>query len=316
MREVWTDLAMEEIVPTQVGVTAGTRGMVSKRVAEETQEDEEEAGEEGQGARRRKRRRAIDDDEVFARRMGTVESDPLDRLGHVAREIRGQAVRPWGTSTRPIPSSSSLRNHQRDIDVETRLDPIYASSDRTRYTFSLPAPSVSGVTLRHFGQPLSRPEEEEEEEGGGERDRIGYRTAQRIWVAEERDRILPFVAVRTGSAGTVGEGYRVKGLRGVRGMVSREGWRWDRPSEVYDGEDEEEGEEEERVQRRVGERRGDVEEEGQSWDGQVEGNWSRVDVSAAGEGQGHGEEEEEEEVYQDYSVSDRDGSEGVEYDED
>ncbi|KAN0059948.1 hypothetical protein ACQY0O_007921 [Thecaphora frezii] len=203
VKEVWSDLAMEELVPRDIGPTAATRG--TGRENADLVPPESDYGGDGAG---RKRKR-LDTDAGFARRIATMEPDPLDRLGGVAREIRGQASVVWGASTR-----SSRRGRRRapsqDYAEEAHVDPTFARHDETRYSFSLAPP------------PLPRPVLEGMTEVAAQRetDAVGYETAQHIFLAEERDRVLPFLALRGG-----GE-YRVRGLRANRGIVPRPGDGW------------------------------------------------------------------------------------------
>ncbi|EPQ29782.1 uncharacterized protein PFL1_02455 [Pseudozyma flocculosa PF-1] len=100
VREVWTDLALEELVPRHLGVTAATRHLFPASLVDEVPHGDGEgdaddvsvaaidagAGGSGGRERERKRKRVVDTDAGFARRIGTSETDPLDRLGGIARE--------------------------------------------------------------------------------------------------------------------------------------------------------------------------------------------------------------------------------------
>ncbi|CDW93927.1 hypothetical protein [Sporisorium scitamineum] len=226
LKEVWSDLALEELLPTHIGETSAVRHL------DQEQDDVEQAHPSRSQKRGPKRPREADSDTTFAKRLSTLEPDPLDLLGPISREIRGQASQPWGSATstrrppnRPAPRRRRYSNQSADSAIETEHDPdIYTHRDRLRYSFALPAANFSWVQSPEAVNP-SNEEEEEEGEVHVSPDGIGWSTARRIFVNEERDRLLAQVASRGNAAQGV-ESYRVRGLRANRGLVPRPAWRW------------------------------------------------------------------------------------------
>ncbi|EST09616.1 hypothetical protein PSEUBRA_000839 [Kalmanozyma brasiliensis GHG001] len=218
LKEVWSDLALEELVPTDVGDTSAVRHLDPASPEADTVEGE-----------KRGQKRARTDPETdahFAKRIASIEADPLDLLGPVSREIRGQASQPWGTATRQQARESRPRRRRRaysaqsdDSAVEAEHEPdIFAQRDLVRYSFALPPAK--------FGWTESPDDTEAEGEGTThvKEDGIGWSTAKRVFVGEERDRLLPEVASRGTGAGV--EAYKVSGWRANAGVLPRGAWRW------------------------------------------------------------------------------------------
>lgn len=232
IKEVWSDLALEELVPTRIGETSATRHLNTNESLD-AESDAEGASEK----RSKKRRRKLDaePDNVFAKRIAAMEADPLDLLGPISREIRGQAARPWGTATssasrrpnRRRRRNSGYSNQSEDEAAEAEHDDPdqgYTQRDRLRYSFTLPPANFSWME--------SPPPDDEEERRSQddtlhvEPDSIGWSTAKRIFVNEERDRLLPEVASRAvGASGGI-EAYRVRGVRANQGLLPRPAWTW------------------------------------------------------------------------------------------
>lgn len=222
IREVWSDLALEELVPLHIGLTSATR-LLSHGL--DDSDEESAAGSAG----RKRARTSPEPDDGFAKRMAVMEPDPLDLLGPISREIRGQAARPWGTVTQPTPSTrprhrAEYPTRAQDEAAEAEHDDPeqgYQHHDRLRYTFSLPPAAYSWT-------------EDDDDDGGSpttqtEPDGIGWSTAKRIYVNEQRDQVLPQLASR-GDAGV--SAYQVRGLRANLGLLPRPEWSWaDGPGE-------------------------------------------------------------------------------------
>ncbi|GAC93700.1 L-kynurenine/alpha-aminoadipate aminotransferase [Pseudozyma hubeiensis SY62] len=230
LKEVWSDLALEQLVPANVGETSAVRHLSNA----EDDEDEEADAASGESRGKKRARTDPDPDSIFAKRVATMEADPLDLLGPISREIRGQASRPWGTATQPLPHTQRRRRKRRhsysdesaDSSAEAEHDDAeqgFAQRDLLRYSFALPPAQYSWT---------EEPDDEEQEHDEQvestlhvEPDGIGWSTAKRIFVNEERDRLLPEVASRATNAGGL-EAYRVRGLRANRGVLPRQAWRW------------------------------------------------------------------------------------------
>ncbi|CBQ74009.1 conserved hypothetical protein [Sporisorium reilianum SRZ2] len=218
LSEVWSDLALEELVPTQLGETSAVRHLSA---------DEADDGDEADAGDRRGKKRARSDaeaDAAFARRIATLEADPLDLLGPISREIRGHAALPWGTAT----STASPPSHRKRPAYATQSDDEaaeaehddpahgFAARDHVRYSFALPPAAYTWTD--------SPPDDDEDERTHTEPDGIGWSTAKRIFVAEQRDRLLAHVASRAGADGV--EAYQVRGLRANHGLLPRARWAW------------------------------------------------------------------------------------------
>lgn len=226
LREVWTDLALEELVPQHVGPTSSFQ-------ADLEGDDEDDASAE-----------------AFARRIATLETDPLDRLGPIARELRGQAAQVWGTGT------EECHKRKRGEDEP--------DADRMRYGFSLAPIHAHGPRMGKYGEELGSDEDEDDREP----DSTGWETAKRIWMQEERDRVFPSLSTR--SLGR--DGYRIRGARANYGVVHRPGWTWG--DELSGSEGDEEGyAEEPSDEQGAGYEEEQEEEAGDEWD---EGD-SRID---------------------------------------
>lgn len=225
IKEIWSDLALEELVPLHIGSTSATR-LLSHGLDESDTEDS--AGDTAKSGKKRART-SPEADDIFAKRMAIMEPDPLDLLGPISREIRGQAARPWGTVTQPRRSPSTRPRHRSDYPTRTEdeaaeaehddPDQGYQHHDRLRYTFSLP-PAAYSWTEEH--------DEGEDEDASPithtEPDGIGWSTAKRIYVNEQRDQVLPQLASR-GDSGQV-SAYQVRGLRANQGLLPRPEWSW------------------------------------------------------------------------------------------
>ena len=229
IKEVWSDLALEELVPLRVGETSAVRHLGNEQ--DELDADADTAS--GADKRSKKRRRSDpESDGVFAKRIASMEADPLDLLGPVSREIRGQAAQPWGTATshrndgRPRRRHRSAYSNQSDDEAAEAehddLDQGYPQRDRLRYSFALPPATFSWTE--------SPEDDAEPDEASGvlhvEPDGIGWSTAKRIFVNEERDRLLPEVASRATGAGGAIEAYQIRGIRANQGMLPRPAWTW------------------------------------------------------------------------------------------
>lgn len=225
INEVWSDLALEELVPLRVGETSAVRHLSD----EQDQLDAETGPASGGDKRGRKRRRSDPDpDSLFAKKIATMEADPLDLLGPVSREIRGQASQPWGTATASSRRQSTYSNQSDDEAAEAEHDDPeqgYTQRDRLRYSFALPP-----ATFSWTGSPEEQELGSQEDEPSGtlhvEPDGTGWPTARRIFINEERDRLLPGVASRaTGANGAI-EAYQVRGVRANQGLIPRPAWTW------------------------------------------------------------------------------------------
>ncbi|GAC72994.1 hypothetical protein PANT_8c00014 [Moesziomyces antarcticus T-34] len=231
--EVWSDLALEELLPRNVGDTAAVRHLGGG--VEEDAEDEA-AGAEGRGKKRR--RSEPEADAVFARRAAAMEADPLDLLGPISREIRGQAAVPWGTAsahaTQGRHDGRPRRRRRRDAYSDQSEDEAaeaehddpeqgYAHRDRVRYSFALPPATF---TWTEADDSELDDDAEGSRELRAEPDGIGFSTAKRIFVNEERDRLLPPVYSRAAAAAGAIEPYRVRGVRANQGLLPRPPWTW------------------------------------------------------------------------------------------
>ncbi|TKY84670.1 hypothetical protein EX895_006572 [Sporisorium graminicola] len=230
LREVWSDLALEELVPTHIGDTSAVR-----HLDEQDETDDTDAG-AGDGKRGRKRAREAESDLTFAKRIATLEADPLDLLGPISREIRGQAAQPWGTATARNPHGRPRRRHRstysnqsEDEAAEAEHDDAehgFAVRDRLRYSFALPPANFSWVESPEDGE-ASHDADERAGTMHVEPDGIGWSTAKRIFVNEERDRLLAPVASRAAGGAAAGvEAYQVRGLRANQGLLPRPRWTW------------------------------------------------------------------------------------------
>ncbi|SNX86090.1 uncharacterized protein MEPE_04799 [Melanopsichium pennsylvanicum] len=249
IKEVWSDLALEELVPTRIGQTSAMRHLDNHALNQHEAQANNDGGGGGEkeGSKKRKRMFEPESDGSFARRVATMEADPLDFLGPISREIRGQAARPWGTVTSSSSSSSSCssRNNQLnghrhrsrrlttysnesdDQAAEVEHDDLeagYLHRDLLRYAFSLPPARFSWMEEEND-------EHHHNDEGTGgtlhvEPDGIGWSTAKRIFVNEERDRLLPQVASRAMSADGGVEAYSVRGIRANQGVLPTPFWSW------------------------------------------------------------------------------------------
>lgn len=236
LREVWSDLALEQLVPTRIGETSAVRHLDAD--AEDGEAETDVPGSEKRGKKRA--RTDPDTDAVFAKRMATIEADPLDLLGPISREIRGQAGQVWGSATRHLDKRRRRRRRrsysdQSDLSAEAEHDDPeqgFSQRDRLRYSFALlPA---------QYSWTESADEDEGEQGEQAERlhvepDGIGWSTAKSLFVKEERDRMLPEVASRATSGGGI-EAYQVRGLRANQGLLPRPGWTW-RDGPVQDDDD-------------------------------------------------------------------------------
>ncbi|PWY98364.1 hypothetical protein BCV70DRAFT_202143 [Testicularia cyperi] len=252
VKEVWSDLALEELIPLHVGSTSATRHSASwADDAEDLLESGSTEAARRTARRNGKKRRKIDPepDDTFARRVATMEPDPLDLLGPVSREIRGQAATAWGTATRrragPItahgaPGGGPPRRRY-DADYPTRTEDEAAEvehddtelgfqyQDRLRYGFHLPP-----ATYTWLEQPENSEAADESERSPtlrAEHDGIGWSTAKRVFVSEQRDRVLPELASRAGASTGTGSTpelgrYQIRSVRANLGLVPRPEWRW------------------------------------------------------------------------------------------
>lgn len=212
LKEVWTDLALEELVPNKIGESSAVRHLTQHTPESDALDDAEKRG-------KKRARTDPDTDATFARRLVNAEADPLDLLGPVSREIRGQACQPWGTASQR--RRRRRYSHQSDDETaEAEHDEVYDERDLLRYSFALPPANFSWT---------ESPDPADEGEAEGtlhmEPDGVGWSTAKRIFVGEERDRVLPEIASKASGAGGV-EAYRVRGVRANQGLVPRPGWRW------------------------------------------------------------------------------------------
>lgn len=226
LKEVWSDLALEQLIPTKIGETSATRHLNR----EEAEADQAEAADARSGEKRGKKRARTDPeaDEVFSKRIARIEADPLDLLGPISREIRGQAARPWGTATlrgthRSRRRRPSYSDESADSSAEAEYDSVetgFAQRDHVRYSFALPPAQFSWTESTEQEDPDHK--EQVSSTVHVEPDGIGWSTAKRIFVNEERDRVLPEVASR----GSGLDEYRVRGWRSNQGVLPRPGWTW------------------------------------------------------------------------------------------
>ncbi len=212
LTEVWTDLALEELVPTNVGESSAVRHLTHDTPESDAgrrrwREAREETSQNRPGCRCHLRPR-----------LANAEADPLDLLGPVSREIRGPASQPWGTAALHPRRRRRRYSHQSDDEAaEAEHDEVFDGRDLVRYSFALPPANLSWVESPD-------PPDEAEVEGTlhVEPDGVGWSTAKRIFVGEERDRVLPEIASKASGAGGV-EAYRVRGVRGQQGMCAAAG---------------------------------------------------------------------------------------------
>jgi len=237
INEVWSDLALEELVPTQIGETSAVRHLSSEQDEADAEADSTSA--DAKGAKKRKRTDA-ETDSVFAKRIAAMEADPLDLLGPVSREIRGQAAMAWGTAfgstTRTRPDGSRPRRHRstysnqsEDETAEAEHDDPdagYSHRDRLRYSFALPPATFSWTESPDDEEELGSQDEDRSGVLHVEPDGIGWSTAKRIFINEERDRLLPEIASRATGAGGGIEAYQVRGIRANQGLMPRPAWTW------------------------------------------------------------------------------------------
>lgn len=248
LQEIWSDLALEELVPLHIGESSAVRQLSDeqdRQLDSDSQDSPSGSSTDKKQGKKKRKRSDPEPDRLFSKRIASIEADPLDLLGPVSREIRGQAAVPWGThaiTRHRIPRRrrrhrSSYSNQSDDEAVEAEHDDAetgYAQRDRVRYSFGLPPASFTWTESAN---------EEGDAQAEGESawrlhvkpDGIGWSTAKRIFVNEERDRLLPQVASRaTGSSGAI-EAYQVRGIRANQGMLPRPTWSWtDGPSSVGD----------------------------------------------------------------------------------
>ncbi|SPO27576.1 uncharacterized protein UTRI_04392_B [Ustilago trichophora] len=238
LQEIWSDLALEELVPLHIGETSAVRQLRNEQNHQLESDSQDSQSGSGSGRDKKKRKRSDpESDHLFSKRIASIEADPLDLLGPISREIRGQGAQPWGTHTttgQPTPRRrrrhrSTYSNQSEDEAVEAEHDDVecgFAQRDRVRYSFGLPPASFTWTEPAHEGHDDVQAEGEPARRLHVAPDGIGWSTAKRIFVNEERDRLLPQVASRaTGANGAI-EAYQVRGIRANQGMLPRPTWSW------------------------------------------------------------------------------------------